>query len=192
MPPKPRKPPPRKRSANRNLLVAAGAAAAVVLVLVGASLLLRGGDSNDTAAERGEVTGIEEAATLLDGIPQDRAVLGSPKAKVTMIQFEDLQCPICRRYQAEGFPSVVGGLRPAGQGEAPLRRDGVPRARLGEGAALHACRGGAGQAVAVPGCAVREPGRRELRLGHGRAPREDRKGPRASTGRSSRRTRTAP
>ena len=106
MPPKPRKPPPRKGSANRNLLIAAGAAAAVVVVLVGASLLLRGGDSGGDSATGG-VTGIAEASALLDGIPQDRAELGSQKAKVTMIQFEDLQCPICRRYQAEGFPSVV-------------------------------------------------------------------------------------
>jgi len=106
MPPKPRKPPPRKQSANRNLFIAAGAAAAVVLVLVGASLLLRGGSSSGSS-RTGKVTGIEEAATLLDGIPENRAELGSPKAKVTMIQFEDLQCPICRRYQAEGFPGVV-------------------------------------------------------------------------------------
>jgi len=106
MPPKPRKPPPRKRSANRNLLIAAGAAAAVVLVLVGASLLLRGGDSDDNGGTGG-ASGIEETAKLLGGIPQDRAVLGSPKAKVTMIQFEDLQCPICQRYQVEGFPGVV-------------------------------------------------------------------------------------
>jgi len=104
MPPKPRKPPPAKKSGNRNLLIAAGAAAAVVVVLVVASLALRGGDSGGdttTTADTGEVS------TLLDGIPQDRAVLGSANAKVTMIQFEDLQCPICRRYQAEGFPSVV-------------------------------------------------------------------------------------
>ena len=107
MPPKPRKPPSRKESGNRNLLIAAGAAAAVVLVLVGASLLLRGGDSNGGGGGSGEVTGIQEASTLLDGLPQERAVLGSPKAKVTLIQFEDLQCPICRRYQAEGFPGVV-------------------------------------------------------------------------------------
>src|SRR6478672_2133459 len=106
MPPKPRKPPPRKGSANRNLLIAAGAAAAVVVVLVGASLLLRGGDSRSDSATGG-VTGIAEASALLGGIPQDRAELGSQKAKVTMIQFEDLQCPVCRRYQAEGFPSVV-------------------------------------------------------------------------------------
>lgn len=103
MPPEPRKPPATK-SVNRNLLIAAGAAAAVVVVLVVASLALRGGDSGGdttTTADTGEVS------TLLDGIPQDRAVLGSPNAKVTMIQFEDLQCPICRDYQQEGFPGVV-------------------------------------------------------------------------------------
>jgi protein-disulfide isomerase len=104
MPPKPRKPPPRKQAGNRNLLIAAAAAAAVVLVLVGASLLLRGGGSSSDAAT-GHDAG--QIAALLDGIPQERAVLGSPTAKVTMIQFEDLQCPICRRYQEEGFPGVV-------------------------------------------------------------------------------------
>jgi protein-disulfide isomerase len=108
MPPKPRKPPSRTSGTrNRNLLIAAGAAAVVVLVLVGASLLLRDNGSGSSTDAVGGQTGIEEASALIDGIPQDRAVLGSSKAKVTMIQFEDLQCPICRRYQAEGFPTVV-------------------------------------------------------------------------------------
>ena len=120
MPPKPRKPPPRKQGGNRNLLIAAGAAAAVVLVLVGASLLLRGGDSGGSTTT-GDGTG--EISTLLAGIPQDRAVLGSPKAKVTMIQFEDLQCPICRRFQEEGFPGVVSDyVRP---GKVKLRFVGM-------------------------------------------------------------------
>jgi protein-disulfide isomerase len=105
MPPKPRKPPSSRMPAgNRNLLIAAGAAALVVVVLVVASLLLRGGDSGTTTTTGG---GTGEISTLLSGIPQERAVLGSPKAKVTMIQFEDLQCPVCRRYQEEGFPGVV-------------------------------------------------------------------------------------
>jgi protein-disulfide isomerase len=104
-------------------LIAAGAAAAVVLVLVGASLLLRGGDSNGGGGGSGEVTGIQEASTLLHGLPQERAVLGSPKAKVTLIQFEDLQCPICRRSQAEGFPGVVESyVRP---GKVKLRMVGM-------------------------------------------------------------------
>ena len=101
-----RKPPPRKGSANRNLLIAAGAAAAVVVVLVGASLLLRGGGSS--ATRRPAATGIGQVVAAPRGDPAGPgASSGSPKAKVTMIQFEDLQCPICRRYQEEGFPGVV-------------------------------------------------------------------------------------
>ena len=103
MPPKPRKPAPRTGAgSNRNLLIAAGAAALVVIGLVAASLLLRDGDSEETSG-----TTTVQPSTLLDGIPQNRAVLGSPNATVTLIQFEDLQCPVCKRYQEEGFPGVV-------------------------------------------------------------------------------------
>lgn len=105
MPPKPRKPPPsRSGGRNRNLLIAAGAAAIVVIGLVAASVLLRGGDSGSEAST---TDGAGQVSTLLDGIPQDRTLLGSPDAKVTMIQFEDLQCPICGRYQQEVFPGVI-------------------------------------------------------------------------------------
>jgi protein-disulfide isomerase len=99
---KPRKP-PATPSGNRNLFLAAAGAAVVVAALVVASLLLRGGDSQ---AEETPTTTVE-ADTLFDGIPQDRAVLGSPQAKVTLIQFEDLQCPVCKRYQQEGFRGIV-------------------------------------------------------------------------------------
>lgn len=102
MPPKPRKPPPRGGSGNRNLLIAAAAAAVVVIGLVAASLLLRGGDSDETSP-----TTTGQGSTLLDGIPQERAILGSPDATVTLIQFEDLQCPVCKTYQEQGFPGIV-------------------------------------------------------------------------------------
>jgi len=91
-------------SKNRSLIIAAVAAAAVVVVLVVASLVFRGGDSS---ADTTPTATPDEVSTLLDGIPQERAVLGSPDAKVTLIQYEDLQCPICRRYQQEGFPDIV-------------------------------------------------------------------------------------
>jgi protein-disulfide isomerase len=99
---KPRKP-PATPSGNRNLILAAAGAAVVVAALVVASLLLRGGDSE---AEATPTTPVEVDA-LLDGIPQDRAVLGSADAGVTLIQFEDLQCPVCKRYQQEGFRGIV-------------------------------------------------------------------------------------
>lgn len=96
------------------------AAAAVVGALIGASLLFRGGESSSEAAPPaapGEIVG------LFEGIPQDRAVLGSPTAKVTLIQFEDLQCPVCRRYQSDGFSGIVDEyVRP---GKVKLRFAGL-------------------------------------------------------------------
>ena len=87
---------------NRSLLAAAAVAAAVVAILIAASLL-RGGDSGSKASPSAP----GEIQTLLAGVPQDGAILGSPQATVTLVQFEDLQCPICRRYQADVFPAIV-------------------------------------------------------------------------------------
>jgi protein-disulfide isomerase len=120
MPPKPRKPPPRGATRNRKLLLAGAGAAAVVLILVVASVVLagRGGGSGSS----GTVSNGD--AALIDGIPQQDDVLGSKDATVTMIQVEDLQCPICRAYQQEGFPDIVSEyVKP---GKIKLRFVGIP------------------------------------------------------------------
>ncbi len=101
-------------------MLAGAGAAAVVLVLVVASVVLagRGGDSGNTA------TGSTGDAALINGIPQQDDVLGSKSATVTMIQVEDLQCPICRAYQEEGFGDIVREyVKP---GKIKLRFVGIP------------------------------------------------------------------
>ena len=41
------------------------------------------------------------------GIPQNGTVLGKAGTTVRMLQFEDLQCPICKRYTDDAFPAIV-------------------------------------------------------------------------------------
>jgi protein-disulfide isomerase len=102
MPPVPR-PGSKKgeRRADRTLLVIAAAAVGVVVVLVAGSLLLRGGD------DKGSSGTVQGDTTVVDGIAQSGTVLGDPKATVTMLQYEDLQCPACLTYMQTAFPTVV-------------------------------------------------------------------------------------
>lgn len=86
-----------KPGPNRNLIVALIGAAAVVAAIVVGVLALGGGDDTVDASP----------AAFLDGIPQDGAILGDPDAKVTMVQFEDLQCPVCKRYTDGALEDIV-------------------------------------------------------------------------------------
>lgn len=121
---------------NRQLVGAAVAALLVVGGLIAASLLLQRDD------EAAAPTTAEAPPALFDGIPQERAVLGSPTATVTLSVFEDLQCPVCRRFVAEGLPGIVDEyVRP---GKVKLRLVGL--AFIGpdsEKALLHALAAGA-------------------------------------------------
>jgi protein-disulfide isomerase len=80
-------------------MIAFGIAIGVAVGLVVAALVLR--NDNSTAAA--------SAAPVVDlkGIPQSGSVLGSPSAKVTLIEYADPQCPGCRLYTETIFPTVV-------------------------------------------------------------------------------------
>ncbi len=103
MPPTPKKPPavpnPGKPR-NTKLLYGLAAAVAVIVALVVGAIVLSGGDSSSDSSGA-------DASTFLTGVPQAGVILGKEGAKVTLIQFEDPQCPICKRYQEEGFPDIV-------------------------------------------------------------------------------------
>lgn len=103
MPPVP-KPPERKR--NRTLVIAIAVAIAIAAALVAASFLTR--DNGDDAATTETATGsTNPALEVVAGIPQSGTVLGSPKATVRLLQFEDIQCPVCKQYTDDAFPAIV-------------------------------------------------------------------------------------
>jgi protein-disulfide isomerase len=87
------------RPSRRAVVVAFGIALGAAVALVVVALRLRNDDSTSPATA--------EPVVALDGIPQDGSVLGSPSAKVTLVEYADPQCPACRLYTESMFPTVV-------------------------------------------------------------------------------------
>ena len=122
---------------NRRLTVAAalvGVATAITCIAIAVSA--GGGEGGGPAPSRGDETG------LFAGIPQRGLRLGSPTAKVLLVEFADPQCPFCREFAVRTLPSVVRRYVRTGRIRMELRlvsflgRDSVRAAQALEAAAL--------------------------------------------------------
>jgi len=87
------------RPSRRSVVLAFGVAIAVAVALIAVAVISRK-DASVPPPTPNPVVG-------LAGIPQQGAVLGSPNAKVTLIEYADPQCPACRLYTEEFFPTLV-------------------------------------------------------------------------------------
>ncbi len=94
------------REDRRKRLLQIGSAAvflAVIAVAVVIVVAATGGGS-------GGDTNLEDAGLVenqLSGIPQSGTVLGQPQSKVTLYEFGDLQCPVCKTYSEEVIPELI-------------------------------------------------------------------------------------
>ena len=93
------KPSSTDRPSRRAVVFAFGIAIAAAAALIAVALI----------SKRGSDTPPPTATPVVDlgGIPQDGSVLGSPDARVLMIEYADQQCPACRLYTEEFFPTLV-------------------------------------------------------------------------------------
>jgi protein-disulfide isomerase len=80
---------------------------AVAVVAVAIAISSGGGGSGlKTGASASKTASAVEQ--LLSGVPQSGAVLGNPKAPVTMSYYGDLQCPTCDAFTLDGgFPQLI-------------------------------------------------------------------------------------
>lgn len=108
---------PRQERRKRLLQIASGAvflAIVVVAVLIVVS-------QNQTS---GGDTNLEDTALVsrqLKGIPQNGMVLGDPQAKVTLLEFGDLQCPVCKGFSEEIIPEVIDSKVRSGAAKIEFR-----------------------------------------------------------------------
>ena len=94
---------------------AAGFLALVVLAVV--VIVSQGGKGGDAS----NIVDTQDVSQLLDSIPQDGMTLGKPSAKVRLLEFGDLQCPVCKGYSEEVLPQVIENQVQNGEAKIDFR-----------------------------------------------------------------------
>jgi protein-disulfide isomerase len=86
---------------DRRLRTTGGVLVGAIVVIVAAIVISSSNSSNATAPKPtspAAKTAAATVATLLHGIPQTGTTLGSPSAPVTVTEYGDLVCPICKDF----------------------------------------------------------------------------------------------
>lgn len=129
-----------KAQRNKRMLQLGGALVAAAAIVVVAILISSSGSSKKGGSAKGNAVGSTQTAQLLNGIPQQGLTLGNPKAPVTITEFADLQCPFCRDYTINKFPTIVakyvrvGKAKMVFQNYAFIGPDSLTAARAAEAA----------------------------------------------------------
>jgi len=87
--------------------------AVVILIVVNAASSDSGGDT--------ELEGVAATDGALAGLNQEKLVIGDPKAPVNLIEFGDLQCPVCKAYAEEILPPIIANQVKKGEAKITFR-----------------------------------------------------------------------
>ncbi|HEY7256708.1 MAG TPA: thioredoxin domain-containing protein [Solirubrobacterales bacterium] len=103
---------------RERLIKLASAAAFLAIVAVAVAVVISqsqtsGGDTN--------LENIDEVETDLANIPQHRLTLGLSTAKVKLVEFGDLQCPICREFAVNVLPELIENKVRTGEARLEFR-----------------------------------------------------------------------
>ena len=113
MPPKQRPnrvPSPGQSRRPSSSVLLALVAAAIIIAAGAIALSLTVGSSKKTAAKApaGQTPTIAAGSLgIVNGIPQHGLVLGNPKAKITLTEYIDTSCPVCKSYALTTAPAIM-------------------------------------------------------------------------------------
>jgi protein-disulfide isomerase len=104
---------------RQRLVKLASAGAFLALVVVAVLIVISGGNSG--GGDAGNIVDAKSVERDLAGIAQKGMVLGNPSAKVTVLEFGDLQCPVCKGYAEEVLPQIIESQVQSGKAKLDFR-----------------------------------------------------------------------
>jgi protein-disulfide isomerase len=105
---------PKKGPSGRKVALAFAVAIGAAAALVAVALL--GRSSDDEAAPPNPIPTVD-----FTGVPQNGALLGAGSATVRLIEYADLQCPVCRAYGEQVFPTLFAEYVRPGRVQSEFR-----------------------------------------------------------------------
>lgn len=96
-------------------------AGAVFLAIVAVVVLIVASSGDSSGGDAGNLEGVSAVDGLADGVPQQGLVIGDPKAEVELIEYGDLQCPVCKGYSEEVLPQVIDNWVKSGKAKVAFR-----------------------------------------------------------------------
>src|SRR5262245_27034516 len=109
----------RRKRRTQYLIIAGFAAVAVIVALIVISQ--SGGDDGGGGGTPSNIQGADQVSDELDGIPQSGTVLGQDSATVTIVEFGDLQCPVCKAFSRQVAPQLISTYVEPGQAKYEYR-----------------------------------------------------------------------
>jgi protein-disulfide isomerase len=127
-PPPPKKGPQKSAGGskrNLRLILIIGVVAAVVVAGGLIALSQRGGTADDGAnaaeVEAGKLKDTKQVQDFFAGVPQNGNTLGDPNAPVTVTEFADLRCPVCKAFAEETGKQMIGTFVKPGKAKYVFR-----------------------------------------------------------------------
>jgi len=90
---------------RRRVLLQLGSAAVFLAIVAVAVLIVV--SANQTSGGDVSLEDVGAVKRELRGIPQSGLVLGDPRSKVTLYEFGDLKCPVCKAFSEGIVPEVI-------------------------------------------------------------------------------------
>jgi protein-disulfide isomerase len=106
-------------NARRQRLIKLGSAAAfLAIVAVAVAVVV---SQSQTSGGDTKLENVAEVETNLANIPQHRLTLGLSTAKVRLVEFGDLQCPVCRDFAVKVLPELIENKIRTGEARLEFR-----------------------------------------------------------------------